>query len=48
MMALKWRCAADKVVSSAFHVDHTQFLDMQQHVCKQICAENVMLSRDAI
>ena len=42
MTALKRRCAADKVaLSSAFHVDHTQFLDMQKQVRKEISAENV-------
>jgi len=49
MSALKRRCVAEKVaLASAFHVDPTQFLDMQKQVCKQICAENVMRTCDAI
>jgi len=43
------RCAANKVaLSSAFHVDLTQFLDMQKKVRKEICAETVQRSRDTI
>jgi len=49
MIALKRRCAADKVaLSSAFHVEHTQFLDMQKQVRKEVCAEKVQRSRDTI
>ena len=49
MTALKRRFAADKVdLSSSFHVDPTQFLDMQKQVRKEISAENVQRSRDTI
>jgi len=49
MTALKRRCAAAKVsLSGAFHVDPAQFFDMQKQMRKQICAENVMRTRDAI
>jgi len=42
MTALTRRCEADKVaLSSAFHVDHTQFLDMQKQVLTRTSRQNV-------
>jgi len=42
MTALTRRCEADKVaLSSAFHVDHTQFLDMQKQVLTRTSRQNI-------
>ena len=42
MSALKRRCVAEKVaLASAFHVDPTQFLDMQKQVLTRTSRQNV-------
>jgi len=47
--ALKRRCTTDRVdLANLFHVDATQFHDMQKQARKDIAAENELRSRDTI